>query len=229
MARPASPAGGRAGERMNGRDAVSLNVGGTWYRVHLVGAGAEADLPPFVGAYRVTPEGDGEAREVRVALGLDFLWSADAALDSDEAADRIMRTVGLLCVRAHLAGDLKPGKDGVLQVREFIGRRYPDYTSVERFIGGLYEPPGRIQRLCREDLLRCLAAHAEEKGSEKEPAGPGLTVTGFLAWLGKRRFYSAESVRDAVLAWESEGLVETVADRFGLRRDRLDDAKALLQ
>jgi len=212
---------------MNGRDAVSLDVGGNRYHVQLVGAGPAADLPPFVGAYRVTPDG-GEAREVRVALGLDFLWTADAALDADEAADRIMRTVGLLCVRAYLGGGLEPGKDGVLQVRDFIGDRYPDYTSVERFVGSLYDPPGRIERLCREDLLRCLVAHAGDKGSETEPAGPGLTAAAFLAWPGKRRFYSAESVRDAILAWEADGFAETVDDRVRLRPDRLDNAKALL-
>jgi len=213
---------------MNGRDTVTLEVGGSRHRVRFGGAGAAADLPPFVGAFRITPADGGEGRGLRVALGLAFLWAADAAQDADEAADRIMRTVGLLCIRAHLAGRLDPDSGGVLQVRDFIGKRYPDYTSVERFVGSLYDPPGRIQRFCREDLLRCLAAHAEEKASEDEPTGPGLTVAGFLAWPEKRRFYSAESVRDAVLEWETEGLVETLADRFRLRPDRLDDARALL-
>jgi len=213
---------------MNGRDTVTLDVGGSRHCVRFVGAGAAADLPPFVGAFTIAPADGGEERPVRVALGLDFLWSADAAIDADEAADRIMRTVGLLCVRAHLADSLKPGTDGILQVRDFIGSRYPDYTSVERFVDSLYDSPGRIQRLCREDLLRCLSAHAREKGSDDEPAGPGLTVTGFLAWPEKRRFYAAETVRDAVLEWETEGLVETLADRFRLRPDRLDDARALL-
>jgi len=213
---------------MNGRDTVTLDVGGARHRARFHGAGAAADLPPFVGAFAVAPAGGGEERALRVALGLSFLWSADAAMDADEAADRIMRTVGLLCVRAHLAGDLEPDKEGVLQIRDFIGRRYPDYTSVERFVGSLYDPPGRIERLCREDLLRCLAAHAEAKGSDEQPTGPGLTVGGFLAWPEKRRFYAAESVRDAVLTWETEGLVETLGDRFRLRPDRVDDAKALL-
>ena len=62
----------------------------------------------------------------------------------------------------------------------------------------------------------------------RRPAGPGLTVLGFLAWPGKRRFYTAENVRDAILAWESDGLVETVADRARLRPDRLDDVKSML-
>jgi len=213
---------------MNGRDTVTLEVAGRRHRVRFLGAGAGADLPPFVGAFEVTPADGGEASEVRVALGLAFLWAADAAQNADEAADRIMRTVGLLCIRAHLAGRLALDADGVLQFRDFIGRRYPDYTSVERFVASLYDPPGRIERLCREDLLRRLAAHAEEKGSKDEPTGPGLTMLGFLAWPEKRRFYAAETVRDAVLAWETEGLVETLADRFRLRPDRLDDAKALL-
>ena len=213
---------------MNGHETVTLEVGGSRHRVRFLGAGAAADLPPFVGAFAVAPADGGEGRDLPVALGLSFLWSADAAQDADEAADRIMRTVGLLCVRAHLAGDLGPDKEGVLQVRDFIGRRYPDYTSVERFVGSLYDPPGRIQRLCREDLLACLAAHAEAKASDEQPTGSGLTVLGFLAWPEKRRFYAAESVRDAVLEWETEGLVETLSDRFRLRPDRADDAKALL-
>jgi hypothetical protein len=214
---------------MNGRDTVTLHVAGARHRVHFHGAGAAADLPPFVGAFTVTPADGGEGRDVRVALGLDFLWSADAAMDADEAADRIMRTVGLLCVRAHLAGDLEPDKDGVLQVRDFIGAGYPDYTSVERFVGSLYDPPGRIERFCREDLLRCLAAHVDEKGSEDAPTGPGMTVTGFLAWPEKRRFYDAETVRDAVLEWGTDVLVETLSDRFRVRADRVDDARALLE
>jgi len=213
---------------MNGRDTVTLEAGGGRYRVRFLGAGASADLPPFVGAFEVTLADGGEARNLRVALGLAFLWAADAAQNADEVADRIMRTVGLLCVRAHLAGRLETDADGVLQVRDFIGSRYPDYTSVERFVASLYDPPGRIERLCREDLLRRLSAHAEEKGSKDEPTGPGLTVLGFLAWPQKRRFYAAESARDAVLAWETEGLVETLADRFRLRPDRVDDARALL-
>jgi len=148
---------------------------------------------------------------------------------ADDAAIRIDRAVGLLCVRAHLAGNLEPDREGVLQIRDFIGSRYPDYTSVERFVGSLYDPPGRIERLCREDLLRRLLAHADEKGSDEQPTGPGLTVPGFLAWPEKRRFYSAETVRDAVLAWESEGLVETLADRFRLRPDRVDEARSLMR
>ncbi|MFO8014461.1 MAG: hypothetical protein R6X20_14280 [Phycisphaerae bacterium] len=214
---------------MNGRNTVTLEVAGTRHRVRFEGAGAEAGLPPFVGAFTVTPAEGGEGRDLRVALGLDFLWSADVAMDADEAADRIMRTVGLLCVRAHLAGDLEADNDGTLQVRDFIGDGYPDYTSVEKFVGSLYDPPGRIERFCREDLLRCLSAHADEKGSEDEPTGPGLTVARFLAWPEKRRFYASETVRDAVLEWETEGLVETLADRFRLRPDRLDDARALLE
>lgn len=213
---------------MNGRDTVTLKAGGAEHRVRFLGAGAAAGLPAFVGAYDVEPGEGGEAREVRIGLGLNFLWSADAAIDADETAERIMRTVGLLCVEAHLGGKLEADKEGVLQIRDFIGTRYPDYTSVERFVGSLYDPPGRIERMCREDFLRCLAAHADEKKSESEPTGPGLTVLGFLAWPLKRRFYAPESVRDAILAWERDGLVETVADRARLRPDRLDDAKALL-
>jgi len=213
---------------MNGRDTVTLEVAGSRRRVRFLGAGGGAGLPPFVGAYEVEETPAGPMREVRVGLGVNFLWSADAAIDADEAAERIMRTVGLLCVEAHLRGNLDPDKAGMLQIRGFIGERYPDYTSVERFVGSLYDPPGRIERMCREDLLRCLAAHAEQKGSASEPTGPGLTVFGFLAWPAKRRFYSPENVRDAVLAWESEGLIETVADRARLRSDRLDDARALL-
>ena len=213
---------------MNGRDTVTLDVGGSGRRVRFLGAGGGAGLPPFVGAYEVEDAPAGPRREVRVGLGLTFLWSADAAIDADEAAERIMRTVGLLCVEAHLQGNLEPDRGGMLQIRDFIGSRYPDYTSVERFVTSLYDPPGRLERLCREDLLRCLAAHAEEKGSDAEPTGPGLTVFGFLARPEKRRFYDAETVRDAVLVWESEGLVETVSDRARLRPDRLDDARALL-
>ena len=213
---------------MNGRDTVTLEVGGARRRVRFLGAGGGADLPPFVGEYEVEQAPAGEVRRVRVGLGVNFLWSADAAIDADELAERIMRTVGLLCIEAHLGGNLEPDKEGVLQIRDLFAERYPDYTSVERFIGSLYDPPGRIERMCREDLLRCLAAHAAEKRSDSEPAGPGLTVPGFLAWPGKRRFYTAESVRDAILAWESNGLVETVADRARLRPDRLDDAKSML-
>jgi len=213
---------------MNGRDTVTLKAADGERRVRFVGAGGGAGLPPFVGAYEIEETPGGEMREIRVGLGLNFLWSADAAIDADEAAERIMRTVGLLCVEAHLRGGLEPDKGGMLQIRDFIGEGYPDYTSVERFVGSLYDPPGRIERMCREDLLRCLASHAESKGSDSEPTGPGLTVLGFLVWPQKRRFYSAETVRDAVLAWEGEGLIETLADRARLRPDRLDDARALL-
>lgn len=214
---------------MNGRDTVMLEAGGARHRVRFLGAGAAADLPPFVGAFEVAPaEGQGKGRDIRVALGLDFLWAADADQDADEAAERIMRTVGLLCIEAHLKGNLPAGKDGALSIRDFIGSRYPDYTSVERFVGSLDDSPGRIERLCREDLLRCLVAHAEAKASEKEPTGPGLTVLSFQAWPEKRRFYDAETVRDAVVGWETEGLVETVDDRARIRPDRLDDARALL-
>jgi len=214
---------------MNGRDTVTLDAGGSRHRVRFLGAGAAADLPPFVGAFQVAPaDAEGEPCDLRVALDLDFLWSADADQDADEAAERIMRTVGLLCIEAHLKGNLPAGKDGALSVRAFIGSRYPDYTSVERFVGSLYDPPGRTDRLCREDLLRCLASHAGEKGTDDALAGPGLTVFAFQAWPGKQRFYDAETVRDAVLAWETEGLVETVDDRARIRPDRLADARALL-
>ncbi len=213
---------------MNGRDTVTLEVGGVRRRVRFLGAEGGAGLPSFVGAYEVEQAPAGETRQVRVGLGLNFLWSADAAIDADELAERIMRTVGLLCVEAHLDGNLEPDKEGVLQIRDLLADRHPDYTSVERFVGSLYDPPGRIERMCREDLLHCLAAHAAGKRSDSEPTGPGLTVLGFLAWPGKRRFYAAENVRDAILAWESDGLVETVADLARLRPDRLDDAKTLL-
>jgi len=213
---------------MNGRDTVTLNAAGAEWRVRFLGAGAGDGLPPFVGAYEVGPASGGDRREVRVALGLDFLWSADAALDADETAARIMRTVGLLCLEAHLAGRLQADRQGVLQVRDFIGSRFPDYTSAEMFIGSLYDPPGRLDRLAREDVLRCLAAHAEERRSDAEPAGPGLTVLGLAAWPRKRRFYGEETLRDALLAWEAEGLVERRDDRYRLRPDRLDDARALL-
>jgi len=213
---------------MNGRDTVTLKAADGERRVRFLGAGGGAGLPPFVGAYEVEEAPGGGMQEVRIGLGLNFLWSADAAIDADEAAERIMRTVGLLCVEAHLQGKLEPDKGGMLQIRDLLVGRYPDYTSVERFVGSSYDPPGRIERMCREDLLRCLAAHAQEKGSDSEPTGPGLTALGFLVWPGKRRFYSAETVRDAVLAWESDGLIETVADRARLRPDRLDDARALL-
>jgi hypothetical protein len=96
------------------------------------------------------------------------------------------------------------------------------------FVASMYDPPGRIERMCREDVLRCLAAHAEQKRSASDPAGPGVTVVGCLAWPGKRRFYSEENVRDALLAWESEGLIETVGERARLRPDRLDDVQAML-
>lgn len=215
---------------MNGRDTVTLSVGGEPRRVRFLGAGAVADLPPLTGAFEMTAPGErGDASEVRVAMeGLGFLWSADSALDAEDVAERIMRTVGLLCVEAHLSGDLEPDSDGRLQVRDFIGDRYPDYTSAERFIGTLYDSPGKTERWVREDVLRCLAAHADEKATDEHPTGPGLTVQGFLAWPAKRRFYSAESVRDALLAWESEGLVARDDDHYRLKRDRLDDARALL-
>ncbi|HUU11215.1 MAG TPA: hypothetical protein VM431_11855 [Phycisphaerae bacterium] len=213
---------------MNGRDTVLLKGGGAPYRVRFLGAGAGAGLAPFVGAFDVEGMPAGERREVRVALGLNFLWSADAAIDADESAERIMRTVGLLCVEAHLAGRLEPGRDGTLQIRDFIGTRYPDYTSVEMFVASLSEPTGRTDRMCREDLLRCLAEHAQQKRSQADPTGPGLTVAGFLAWPGKRRFYADESVRDAILAWEGEDLVETIADRARIRSDRLDEVRGLL-
>jgi hypothetical protein len=200
---------------MNGRDTVTLETAGKTQRVRFLGAAA--DLDPFVGAFEVAAEGAGQTRELRVAMaGLKFLWTADAALDADRAAERIMRSVGLLCVEAHLAGRLPPDKSGVLQVRDFIGTRFPDYTSVERFVGSLYESPGRIQRLCREDVLKCLAAHADEKKTDADPTGPGLTVRDILAWPGKRRFYSEEEIRDALLAHESGGLVERRDDRYRL-------------
>ncbi len=200
---------------MNGRDTVTLETAGKTQRVRFLGAAA--DLDPFVGAFEVAAEGAGQTRELRVAMaGLKFLWTADAALDADRAAERIMRSVGLLCVEAHLAGRLPADKSGVLQVRDFIGTRYPDYTSVERFVGSLYESPGRIQRLCREDVLKCLADHADEKKTDADPTGPGLTVLGILAWPGKRRFYSEEDVRDALLAHESDGFVERRDDRYRL-------------
>jgi len=202
---------------MNGRDTVTLDVAGKPATVRFLGAGAAAGLDPFVGAFEVASEGRGQTRELRVALeGLKFLWDADAALDADQAAERIMRTVGLLCVESHLAGRLAPDKAGTLQVRDFIDSRYPDYTSVERFVGSLYDPPGRIQRLCREDVLKALAAHAAEKKTEADPTGPGLTVRDILAWPGKRRFYSEEEIRDALLAHESDGLVERTDDRYRL-------------
>ena len=216
---------------MNGRDTVTLAAGGETSQVRFLGAGAAAGLDPFVGAYRIVPaEGQGgQAQECRVAMaGLDFLWSADAALDADQASERIMRTVGLLCVEAHLAGRLQSDSEGVLQIRDLIGSRYPDYTSVERFVGSLYDPPGRIQRLCREDVLKCLAAHADAKKTDADPTGPGLTVFGILAWPGKRRFYSEESVRDALLGWESEGLIERRDDRYRIAPDRLEDVQVLL-
>jgi len=202
---------------MNGRDTVTLVAAGKEHKVRFLGAGAAADLDPFVGAFEVAAEGAGEVRQLRVAMeGLKFLWTADAALDADRAAERIMRSVGLLLVEAYLAGRLPPDKSGVLQVRDFIGTRYPDYTSVERFVGSLYESPGRIQRLAREDVLKALAAHAGEKKTEADPTGPGLTVRDLLAWPGKRRFYSEEEVRDALLAHESDGLVERRDDRYSL-------------
>jgi len=202
---------------MNGRDMVILEAASKGHKVRFLGAGAAAGLDPFVGAFEVAPQGAGEVCQLRVAMaGLKFLWSADADLNADQAAERIMRTVGLLCVESHLAGHLQPDREGVLQVRDFIGARYPDYTSVERFVGSLYESPGRIQRLCREDVLKGLAANADEKKTEAEPTGPGLTVPGILAWSGKRRFYSDENVRDALLAHESDGLVERRDDRYRL-------------
>jgi len=202
---------------MNGRDTLTLETAGKAQRVRFLGAGAAADLDPFVGAFEVTPQGAGEGRALRVAMaGLKFLWTADAALNADQAAERIMRSVGLLCVEAHLAGRLQPDREGVLQVRDFIGARFPDYTSVERFVGSLYESPGRIHRLSREDVLKCLAAHADEKKTDADPTGPGLTVRNILAWPGKRRFYSEEEIRDALLAHESDGLVERRDDRYRL-------------
>jgi len=202
---------------MNARDTITLDTGGKPVTVRFLGAGAAAGLDPFVGAFEAASEGEGAPRKIRVALeGLKFLWAADAALDADQAAERIMRSVGLLSVEAHLAGRLRPDKSGVLQVRDFIGTRYPDYTSVERFVGSLYESPGRIQRLAREDVLQCLAAHAAEKKTAADPTGPGLTVPGILAWPGKRRFYFDENVRDALLAHESDGLVERTDDRYRL-------------
>jgi len=214
---------------MNGSDTVTLKAGGTLHRVRFLGAGAGAGLPPFVGAYEVSPpEGGAGPREIRVALGLNFLWGADAAIDADASAERIMRTIGLLCVEAHLSGALKPDKQGVLKVRDFIGTRYPDYTSIEMFVTSLYDPAGRTARMCREDVLRCLLAHAREKRPDAEPTGPGLTLLGILAWPGKRRFYSDEHVRDALLAWETDGLTERVGERVRLRPDRLDDAHALV-
>jgi len=205
---------------MNGRDTATIQAADKTCRVRFLGAGAAAGLEPFVGAFDVAPEGAGVPRTLRVAMeGLKFLWSADAALDADQAAERIMRSVGLLCVESHLAGRLAPDKSGTLQVRDFIGSRYPDYTSVERFVGSLYDPPGRIQRLCREDVLACLAAHAAEKKTAADPTGPGLTVSGILAWPGKRRFYADENVRDALLAHESDGLVERTDDRYRLVPD----------
>jgi len=202
---------------MNARDTVTLDAGGKPATVRFLGAGAAADLDPFVGAFEVAPEGAGAPCTLRVAMeGLKFLWAADAALDADRAAERIMRSVGLLCVEAHLAGRLRPDKSGVLQVRDFIGSRYPDYTSVERLVGSLYDPPGRIQRLAREDVLECLAAHADQKKTDADPTGPGLTVRDILAWPGKRRFYSEEEIRDALLAHESDGLVERTDDRYRL-------------
>jgi len=202
---------------MNARDTVTLDAAGKEHKVRFLGAGAAADLDPFVGAFEVAPEGAGEVRQLRVAMeGLKFLWTADAALDADRAAERIMRSVGLLAVEAHLAGRLAPDPSGTLQVRTLIGARYPDYTSVERFVGSLYDSPGRIQRLAREDVLKCLADHADEKKTEADPTGPGLTILRILAWPGKRRFYSEEEIRDALLAHESDGLVERRDDRYRL-------------
>jgi len=212
---------------MNGRETVTWAIGGTVQRVRFLGAGTAAGLDPFVGAFAVA-SGAGPEAEVRVALGLNFLWAADAALNADEAAERIMRTVGLLCVEAHLAGRLRPDKRGMLQVRDFIGPRYPDYTSVEMFVASLYDPPGKVERWCREDFLRCLVAHASEKGTASHPTGPGMTVFGFLAWPLKRRFYGEDDVRDAALYWESQGLVATVGDRARIRPDRLEDGRAML-
>jgi hypothetical protein len=204
---------------MNARDTVTIQAADKTYRVRFLGAGAAAaaDLDPFVGVFEAASEGAGEVRQLRVAMeGLKFLWTADAALDADRAAERIMRSVGLLAVEAHLVGRLAPDPSGTLQVRTLIGARYPDYTSVERFVGSLYEPPGRIQRLAREDVLKCLADHADEKKTEADPTGPGLTVLRILAWPGKRRFYSEEEIRDALLAHESDGLVERRDDRYRL-------------
>jgi hypothetical protein len=214
---------------MNGRETVALKAGGAEWRVRFLGAGSVADLPPFTGAFEVAPAAGGPPRTLRVAMeGLKFLWGADAAMDADEIAQRIMRAVGLLAVEAHVAGRLQADKAGALQVRDFIGTRYPDYTSVERFIGDLYDPPGKIARMAREDVLGCLADHARQKRSDAAPTGPGLTVLGIQAWPGKRRFYSEEDLRDALLGWETEGVVERMDERYRIRADRLDDAQALL-
>jgi len=158
---------------MNARDTITIQAADKTYRVRFLGAGAAADLDPFVGAFEVAAEGAGEVRQLRVAMeGLKFLWTADAALDADRAAERIMRSVGLLAVEAHLAGRLAPDPSGTLQVRTLIGARYPDYTSVERFVGSLYDSPGRIQRLVREDVLECLADHADEKKNRNRSHRP---------------------------------------------------------
>jgi len=217
---------------MNGRDTVTLKVGARRWRVRLGGVEGGAGGGSMTGDFCVTPfdegnEPTGPSTDLRVVADVAFLWSADLVQDAEAAADRLMRTVGLLCVEAHLAGRLAPDRGGVLKVSTFIGRRYPDYTSVERFVGSLYDPPGRLARLCREDLLGCLLEHAETQATDEAPAGPGVTVGAFLAWPGKRRFYSAEAVRDAVLALEEDGLVETVEERVRIRPDRLSEARDL--
>ncbi len=207
---------------MNGRDSVTLEAGGAAWRVRFRGAGPDVDLPPFVGAFEVSPVEGGEGRTLRVTLGLDFLWSADAALNAGEAAEKAMRTIGVLCVEACLAGTIEPDAEGHLQVRDFIGDREPEYTSVERFIGSLYDPPGRIERMARRDVLRCLLEKADADPEAR------LQTREVLAWSGKRRFYDEETARDALAALERDGLVEQGGQGARIPPDRLNEARATL-
>jgi len=205
---------------MNGTETVTLKAGGKAYQVQFLGA---ADLPPRAGEFRIRPQGEGEAQQVQVKLDLEFLWSADAAMNETEVLEQIMRSVGLKCIEAYLAGKLGKDKDGTLSTREFIGRRYPDYTSVERFIGSLYDAPGRLTKMCREDVLKILFAAAED---EKQKAG--LSVWGILTSSAKRRFYNADLIHDAIMFWESRGLVETVAEKARIRDDSVEQVRSLI-
>lgn len=202
---------------MNGTETITLAVGPKTYRVRFVGP---ADVPR-AGRFRI--EGEGEAEDICVRLDLEFLWAADAAMDEAGVTEQVMRTVGIKCVEAYLGGKLEKAEDGVLSVTRFIGRRYPDYTSVERFIGSLYDTPGRLVKMCRDDVLRILLAAAGE-----EERKSGLSVWDILASPAKRRFYSTELLHDAIVFWEGRGLLETVGESARLRDDRIDRVRSML-
>lgn len=172
---------------------------------------------PVIRASATLREGAGERRVfIEVLCSMPLIDGLDP--QTGEGYDRLVKTVGVKCLEAHLNGQFRgQRKEGVtiLDLGEFSELHDLEERTLEGLIRKAYDSPSRINQMCEQDVLRILLDFRDNNIGAKGELGMSLDEV--LESPLKRRFYGREVVEYAADSYIEKGMLERGLARIHAR------------